>query len=275
MAEIVAGIGVPHAPLSPSLVAKQGPDCQLARNYAAVARHIADSSPDVLIVFSNDHFNTFFLDNFPTFAIGAAERTSGPNDQTQMPSYELPVHAALARHLRAHGVEQGFDLAIAEEFGLDHSFMVPMHFLNAEKKIPIVPVWVNAFLPPLPSAKRCYALGQALRAAVENWPGKLRVAAIGSGSFSLEIGGPKIDPGKRNGVPDPKWAERVYDHLAHARIGRLIEECTPTQFAKSGNASGEVLCWIAMLGVIGGRDKPAFTAPQFDHGDSFAVWRWN
>lgn len=273
MAEIVAGIGVPHAPTSPAVVAKQGPDSKLGRNYAAVARHIADIAPDVLVVFSNDHFNTFFLNNFPTFAIGAAQATSGPNDQTPMPSYDLSVHSTLAHHVRARGIEHGFDLTIAEEFGLDHSFMVPMHFLNAGMKIPIVPIWVNGFLPPLPSAPRCHALGQAVRAAIESWPEKLRVVAIGSGSFSLEIGGPKIDPGKRNGVPDPQWAERVYDHLAQVRIGQLVAECTPAQFAKSGNASGEVLNWIAMLGVIGDR-KPILIEPQFDHGDSFAVWRW-
>jgi aromatic ring-opening dioxygenase catalytic subunit (LigB family) len=274
MAEIVAGIGVPHAPLSPSVVAKEGLGSSVGRNYAAVARHIEDSAPDVLVVFSNDHFNTFFLDNFPTFAVGAAEATSGPNDQTTMPSYELPVHAALGRHLRAKGIEQGFDLAISEEFSLDHSFMVPLHFLNAGMKIPIVPVFVNAFLPPLPSAARCHALGRAVRAAIESWPENLRVVAIGSGSFSLEIGGPKIPAGRRNGIPNPQWVERVYDHLADVRIGQLIEECTPAQFGKSGNASGEVLNWIAMLGVIGDR-KPIYLEPQPDHGDSFAVWRWD
>jgi protocatechuate 4,5-dioxygenase beta chain len=274
MAEIVAGIGVPHAPSSPAVVAKQGPDGTLARHYADVARHLADIAPDVLVVFSNDHFNTFFLDNFPTFAIGAAETTSGPNDQTPMPRYELAVHAALARHLRARGIEDGFDLAIAEEFGLDHSFMVPMHFLNTETKIPIVPIWVNGFLPPLPSAPRCYALGRSLRAAVESWPEDLRVVPIGSGSFSLEIGGPKIDPGARNGVPDPGWAERVLDLLADGSFGRLIDEATPARLAQAGNASGEVLNWIAMLGMIAD-GKPRYIEPQLDHGDGFAVWRWD
>jgi hypothetical protein len=78
MAEIVAAFGVPHAPAFPALVAREGPNCETARLYAEVAEHVAAVAPDVLIVFTDDHFNTFFLDNFPTFAIGIAETTAGP-----------------------------------------------------------------------------------------------------------------------------------------------------------------------------------------------------
>jgi len=64
------------------------------------------------VVIANDHFNTFFLNNFPTFAIGVAEATFGPNDQTKMPSYDIKVHTGLAEHMRRVGIRDGFDLAV-------------------------------------------------------------------------------------------------------------------------------------------------------------------
>ena len=95
---------------------------------------------------------------------------------------------------------------------------------------------------------------------------------IGSGSFSLEIGGPKIPPGERAGTPDPEWAERVQDHLAHARIDVLVEEATPARLARAGNIGGELLNWIAMLGAVGNR-KPVFVAGEPEHGHAYAAWR--
>ena len=68
----------------------------MARLYAEVASPVEAAAPDVLIIFTDDHFNTFFFDNFPTFAIGIAETTSGPNDQTPMPHYKVAVPAGLA-----------------------------------------------------------------------------------------------------------------------------------------------------------------------------------
>jgi protocatechuate 4,5-dioxygenase beta chain len=272
MGEIVAAFGVPHTPNYPALAAKQGPDREPARFYAEIATHLRAAAPDVLVIYTDDHFNTFFLDNFPTFAVGVADRTSGPNDQTVMPSYRVAVEASLADHVRARTIGDGFDVSLAQDFELDHSIMVPLHFLTPDMSIPIVPFFINGLVPPLPSSHRCYALGQAVRAAIEDWPHDRRVAVIGSGSFSLEIGGPKIPPGERAGTPDPDWARRVQDHLEHARVGDLVEDATPSRLARAGNIGGELLNWIAMLGVVGDR-KPSFIASEIDHGHAYAAWR--
>src|SRR5580693_8176550 len=205
MAEIVAAFGVPHAPAFPAQVAREGPNCETARLYAEVAEHVAAVKPDVLIIFTDDHFNTFFLDNFPTFAVGIAETTSGPNDQTPMPHYKVAVPGALAAHIRASAIAHGFDIALVQDFEVDHAVMVPLHFLTPDMKIPVLPIFINCLAPPLPTAQRCFALGEAVRAAIAEWPQPLRVAAIGSGSFSLEIGGPKIPVGNRAAcTPDPQ-----------------------------------------------------------------------
>lgn len=275
MAEIVAAFGMPHNPGAPALVAREGPQCETARFYAEMARHIEAVAPDVLLIFTDDHFNTFFLDNFPTFAIGIADATAGPNDQTPMPHYKVAVPGGLAAHIRASALERGFDISLVEDFDVDHAVMVPLHFLTPDMRIPVLPVFINCLAPPLPQARRCFALGEAVRAAVESWPQQQRVAVIGSGSFSLEIGGPKIPIGDRAAcTPDPQWSQHVQDLLAQVRIGDLIAESTAARMQRAGNIGGELLNWIAMLGVIGAR-KPVTMLPQNDHGQAFVAWRWN
>ena len=273
MAQVVAGIGVPHSPHYPSKIARDGPE-ETARLYREVASHLDAAAPDVIVVFANDHFNTFFLDNFPTFAIGVADSSFGPNDQTIMPRYDIKVQSALAAHIRDVGIREGFDLAVTGEFGVDHAMLVPLHYLTEGVRIPVVPIWVNAFVKPLPTARRCYALGAMVRSAIESWPGKLRVAAIGSGSFSLEIGGPKLKPGERTSVPDLAWSRRVHSRIEQAQFDELIAEATPEQMWNAGNIGGELLNWIALLGVVG-RHKPRVILGQEKEGHAFAAWRWN
>src|SRR5258705_8123548 len=213
MAEIVAAFGIPHTPNFPALVAKQGPDCRTAQLFAKVAKCLHEASPDVLVIYTDDHFNTFFLDNFPPFAIGIADQISGPNDQTAMPSYRVAGEASLASHVRARVIAAGFDISLAQDFDLDHSIMVPLHFLTPDMNIPIVPVFINGLAPPLPSSQRCHALGAAIAAAIRDWPARKRVAVIGSGSFSLEICRPRIPLGERACTTDPDWAKHVQDRL--------------------------------------------------------------
>ena len=85
-----------------------------------------------------------------------------------------------------------FDLSLSQDFDVDHSIMVPLHFLTPHMKIPIVPIFINGLAPPLPGAKRCYALGEMVRADRRGLAGEHARRGAASGSFSLEIGGPKI-----------------------------------------------------------------------------------
>ena len=169
MGQVVAGFGVPHSPHLPEVVRKQ-PSHPAVALYTRVSEAINAARPDVLVVFDCDHFSTMFLDNLPLFTVGVGDRTAGPNDMTVMPRYDMPMHAALAAHLRAYGVEAGFDLGLLQDFEVDHSIAVPLHFMTPAMQVPIIPVFINCFVPPLPSSRRCYALGQAMRAAVESFP---------------------------------------------------------------------------------------------------------
>jgi aromatic ring-opening dioxygenase catalytic subunit (LigB family) len=272
MARIVAAFGAPHSPHVPEQVRLQGQSHPVVPLYAKMAQAIEAAAPDVVVMFDCDHFNTFFLNNLPTFAVGVADKTAGPNDHTPMPHYEVPMHSALASHLRSEGIAAGFDLSLVQDFEVDHSIMVPLHFLTPRMDIPIVPVFMNCFVPPVPSAYRAYALGDAVRAAVEAFPDPLRVATLASGSFTLEIGGPKVAPGKRQGVPDPAWAERVVSLMKNGEIDTLLGEATLDRMLRAGNVATELLCWIAMLGTIGGRAPDSITVRSGD-GDAYGIWR--
>lgn len=277
MASIAAGFGVPHTPAFPARAAGQGPECEEARLYKEVEQHLDAIHPDIIVMFSNDHFNTFFFDNFPLFAIGVATQTSGPNDETPMPAYDVPLHEPLADHLRASAIRNDFDMAVTQEFSLDHAFMVPWHFLNAKRRTPLIPVFIHGFSDPLPNAWRAWELGQMLGRAARDYPGAERIAVIGSGSFSLEIGGPLAPAGERSGTPDKAWAAQIERCLVNADIEDLIEAATCERMQRAGNAAGELLNWIAMLGMISpdinAVPRPLSLKPQIDHGHAFGIWR--
>ena len=275
MAEIVAGFGVPHTPMFPALVAREGPQCQTARLYRAVAEQLDAITPDVLVVFDSDHLNTFFLDNYPNLSIGVTDQTSGPNDGTPaLPRYTVPVSEDLAGRLYAFALQSGFDLALTQEFEIDHSILVPLHFLTPRMQLPIVPIFVNGVVHPLPAARRCFALGQMVRKAVEALPAGAKVAVLASGSFSLDVGGHLAPRGQFAGTPDVGWAETVLGHLQHGRVDDLLNEATSDRLWRAGNVAGEILNWIAMLGVIGDR-RPRFLEPQLAMGHAYGVWRWD
>ena len=190
MAQIVAGFGVPHTPVFPFFVKRDGPDCETAKLFAAQKEQLAAARPDVIVMFDTDHLNTFFLDNLPIFAVGVDKAFTGPNDEPrEMPIYTIPSAVYLAAHIRQNVIEDGFDAALTQHFSVDHSIAVPLHFLTPDMTIPVIPFFISGHLPPLPPARRCYALGQAVARAIASWPATLRVVIMGSGSFSLEVAG--------------------------------------------------------------------------------------
>lgn len=275
MAEIVGALGVPHTPFFPSLVEREGPGCETARLFSRMTAELEAMRPDLIIMFDTDHLNTFFLDNLPIFALGIADTFKGPNDEPRsVPTYTLRSRADIATHIRNAAVHAGFDVALTQQFTVDHSVIVPLHFMTPRMHIPVIPIFISGHLPPLPSARRCFELGALVRKAVDNWHEKLRVVVIGSGSFSLEVFGPRIAPGKSDGVPDPAWVTRVCSLLEQGSVQTLIAESTEQQLLQAGNVGGELLDWIAMLGAVG--ERPAtFVSAQMEQGHAYAAWKGN
>ncbi|MEP7029472.1 MAG: extradiol ring-cleavage dioxygenase [Pseudolabrys sp.] len=275
MAKIVAAYGLPHTPFYPSQVIDEGPASPTGQMFARARDSLIAAKPDVIVLFDTDHYNTFFFDNFPILAIGIDDTFKGPIDEPRggMPSYVVPSMRKLAGHLLGHTVRAGYDVAALREFGCDHSVMVPLHFVNPDMKVPVIPVFISGHIPPLPTAQRCFAFGRELRNALEAYPENLRVVIIGTGSFSLEVFGPRIDPGKTDAVPDPDWGHHVCDLIDVGDIATLLGEATEARMYAAGNVGGELLNWIAMFAFTENR-KPDFLLRQMEQGHAYAGWRW-
>jgi protocatechuate 4,5-dioxygenase beta chain len=272
LARIVGAFGAPHTPHFPLIVQRQGPAApQIERLYGAVARCLKEVEADTIVFFTSDHYNIFFEESLPIFSVGVAPSATGPSDYPDLPHHEVCIDSDLARSIQAHAVASDFDVGMSQEFELDHSAIVPLHFLTPRMNVPIVPVFISAFIRPIPSARRCYALGKVIREAVERYPEPTRVAVIATGSFSLEIGGPRISADSHTGVPDPRWVERVVALLGSGRVEELLREATDDQLAQAGNAGGELLDWVAMLGTVDPA-RPRVLEVQPEHGHAYAAW---
>ncbi len=273
MAEIVGALGVPHTPFFPFFVERDGPECETARYFDTLRKALLAMKPDVLVIFDTDHLNTFFFDNLPIFAMGVTDSFTGACDEVRAtPPYTVKSLPDFAAHLHKACVGAGYDVSVTQKFAVDHSIIVPLHFLTPDMRIPVIPIFISGHVPPLPSAARCYEFGRSLREAIRNFPRPLRVVTMGSGSISLEVWGPRLRIGSGDGVPDPDWVTRVCGLLETGDVDPLIAEATPEKFQAAGNVAGELLNWIAMLGTVGAKAAQSVT-PQMANGHAYAVWR--
>ena len=276
MAQIVGGFGVPHTPIFPHFVKRDGPDCEIAKLFGAQKEQLAATRPDVIVMFDTDHLNTFFLDSLPIFAMGVDKTFKAPNDEPRdVPNYVVPSAPDLAAHIRQAGIDAGFDVGMTQNFSVDHSVIVPLHFLTPDMNIPVVPFFISGHVPPLPSAQRCYALGAGGRPRDRVVAGEQARRGDGLAAASRWKSAARAwRPAAPTACPIPEWCARVIKLLEGQQIDTLIKELTQHQMLKAGNVGGELLNWIAMLGAIGNR-KPNYVAPQMQNGHAYGVWRWN
>ena len=175
--------------------------------------------PDGLVTVGSDHFHQLWLDNMPQFLVGRARAFDANwyNEEREfgMPHMRLAGQEELAGHILRCGLDSGSDLAFSNELRVDHSVTCPIITLRPEADLPIVPVYTNIFAPPLPQPKRFVQLVRAIREMVESWDSDKRVAVIGTGHLSLELGGPRQfgDHG-----PDPEFDRRAVEWIADGDI---------------------------------------------------------
>ena len=178
--------------------------------------------PDVLVMVGSDHFHQLWLDNMPQFLVGKAPffDANWYNEEREfgLPRMTLPGQVDLASHILRNGLDRNFDLAFSNELRIDHSITCPIITLRPQGDLPIVPIYTNIFAPPLPQPRRFVELGRTIRELVESWPSDLRVAIIGTGHLSLELGGPRqFGP---HG-PDPEFDRKAVEWIATSNVVRL------------------------------------------------------
>jgi protocatechuate 4,5-dioxygenase beta chain len=278
MAQIVVRFGVPHTPIFPHFVKRDGPDCEIARLFGAQKNELAATRPDLIVMFDTDHLNTFFLDALPIFAVGIDKTFKAPNDEPRdVPNYVVPSAPGLAAHIRSAAVGAGFDVGMTQNYAVDHSGDRAAALSDALNEGAGDSVLHQR---PCAAAAACATLLRARpggRPRIESWPAPKRVVVImGSGSFSLEVGGPRMAPGRSGRRDRPgTGAARVIKLLEQQQIDALIREATEHQMLKAGNVGGEILnldrrCWARSATA-----SRTTSRPQMQNGHAYGVWRWN
>src|ERR1700726_1286049 len=255
MGKIVAAMGTVHAPQLFVRPPSEDP-AQLDADIAAMrqlGQDLEESKPDAVIVIGNDHLETFFLTAVPTFAILSGERSIA---EFAGRHYDLPIHQGLAEDLLDKLMYDGFDLAYSQDAVMDQAFAAVYEWVIGGRPIPVVPIFVNAYLPPLPTARRCQQLGKAIAKVIAGRPE--RVAVIASGGMSHFPGTWKY--------PTPDFE---FDYWAIAQMEKGNHEAllnlTSQQLDVVGNT--EMLSWMILFGAIGNQPGELITyQPTWHHG---------
>jgi protocatechuate 4,5-dioxygenase beta chain len=188
----------------------------------------------------------------PQFLVGNAPHYDANwyNEQREfgLPRMFMDGVPDLSTHILRNGIDAGFDLAFSNELRIDHSVTCPIITLRPQNDLPIVPIYTNIFAPPLPQPKRFIELGRLIRELVESWPSHLRVAIIGTGHLSLELGGPRqFGP---HG-PDPDFDAKAVEWIRTGDIERALAEVTLESLWTPGNATHGFMDFMLMMGVAG------------------------
>lgn len=253
MARIVGGIGSSHVPnFGPAYDQGKGdePDWKpLFDGYRPVKTWLsAIARPDVIVFVYNDHGSDFSLERVPTFAIGVCDQYEQADEGFgTRPLPPVPGDAALGWFLAEQLIDAGFDMTVCQEMKVDHGLLAPLPLLFAHAPawaVRVVPIVVNVIQHPLPTARRCLALGQAIRAAVEAYPGDLRVAIAGTGGMSHQLHGERF--GYLNSDWDQWWLDTIErDPTALAALSHR------DIMAAAGAEAVELIMWLAMRGAMG------------------------
>jgi len=251
MAKIIGGLTTSHVPAIGGAMARGVQNEPYWKpffdGYLPVHKWLDEVKPDVAVVFYNDHGLNFFLDKMPTFAVGAAPEYHNADEGWGIPTLApAKGNLDLSWHLIQHLVDREFDIVTCQEMLIDHAVSLPLKlFWPNGCPVTIVPICINTVQFPLPSAKRCYALGKAVGEAIASWDSDKKVVVIGTGGLSHQLDGERAGFINKpfdlkfmdSLVNDPEWATKYSIH-------ELVE--------KTGTQGVELLMWLATRAAVPG-----------------------
>lgn len=254
MATIIGGVTTSHIPAIGNAIARRQQNDPYWKpffdGYTPVRNWLTQTKPDVAVIVYNDHGLNFFLDQMPTFAVGAAalyeNRDEGWGLDVLPP---VTGHPALSWHLIESLVADEFDVVTCQQMNVDHGLMVPMQLLwpdTTNWPLQVVPVVVNTVQHPLPTPKRCLSLGRAIGKAMASYDEDLKVVVVGTGGMSHQL------QGERAGLINKRFDQMFMDTLvndpdalARLSIHDLVEA--------AGSEGVELIMWLVMRGALGDR----------------------
>ncbi|MFJ3056840.1 gallate dioxygenase [Herbaspirillum sp. NPDC087042] len=251
MANIVGAIATSHTPtIGFALDANKQHDqvwAPIFKAYEPVQQWLKEKQPDVLLVVYNDHVTSFFFDHYSAFALGVGDQYQVADEGGG--ARKLPPvggHAALARHIGSSLMADEFDMSFFQQKPLDHGCFSPLSMLwEHQDGWPgqIIPLQVGVLQFPVPTARRCYKLGQGLRRAIESYPEDLDVVIVATGGLSHQV------HGERAGFNNTPWDHQFLDLLQHDP--EALTRLTHAELATLGGLeSAEVIMWLIMRGAM-------------------------
>jgi gallate dioxygenase len=251
MANIIGAIASSHTPtIGFALDANKQQDAAWApifKAYEPVQQWLAEKKPDVMLVIYNDHVTSFFFDHYSAFSLGIGDSYHAADEgggARKLPA--IAGHTGLARHIGQSLMADEFDMSFFQDKGLDHGCFSPLSILwPHEQQWPgkIVPLQIGVLQFPVPSARRCFKLGQGLRRAIESYPEDLNVVLVATGGLSHQV------HGERAGFNNTPWDHQFLDLFENDPDTLL--NMTHADFARLGGwESAEVVMWMAMRGAM-------------------------
>lgn len=251
MAKVIAGVGTSHVPAIGAAVDndKTGDAywAPLFEKFGPARQWIDEVKPDVCIIVYNDHAHAFDLGAISTFAIGTCESfKSADEGYGPRPIPDVEGDPRLAWHLCESLIMDDFDITIVNEMTVDHGLTVPLSIMYdqpAAWPCKVIPLAVNVVQYPQPKGSRCYALGKALRKAIEAYDQDLKVAIFGTGGLSHQLQGP------RAGLINAEYDEKFLDDLV--ANPEAVAKITHTEWLRETGSEGiEAIMWLIMRGAL-------------------------
>ena len=268
MAHITASVYTSHVPaigVAVDLGKTQEPYWQpLFAGYEPSKQWMKDNLPDVIFLVYNDHATAFSLDIIPTFAIGcAAEFEPADEGWGPRPVPKVIGHPQLAAHIAQSVIQDDFDLTIVNRMPVDHGLTVPLSLMCGQPDpihgawpCPVIPFHVNVVQYPVPSGRRCFQLGQAIRKAVERYDEPLKVQIWGTGGMSHQLQGARA--GLINREWDNAWLDQmIADPQACAEVPHI------DYVREAGSEGIELVMWLIARGAMA--DVNGGAAPTVRH----------
>ena len=256
MARIIGGITTSHIPAVGNAISEGLTQEHYWKRffdgYEPVKSWLDEKKPDVIIIVYNDHGLNFFLDKAPTFAIGCADEYQNADEGWGLkPTSPFAGDAQFSWHLAESLINQEFDMCTCQEMLVDHGFVNPMRVLFGDHDVwPVktVPLAINTVQHPLPSAKRCYKIGKALKVAVESYPEDLKVVIVGTGGMSHQL------QGERAGIIDVDYDLATMESVINDPSW-FYNQTNDEIIEKAGTEGIETIMWLTMRGAMGDKVK--------------------
>ncbi len=255
MARISASVYTSHVPAigaAMDLGKTQEPYWQpVFAGYEPSREWLRAHKPDVIFLVFNDHATAFSLEMIPTFAIGtAAEYAVADEGWGPRPVPKVIGHPELASHIAQSVIQDDFDLTIVNKMDVDHGLTVPLSLMCGQQDpvqgawpCPVIPFAVNVVQYPVPSGRRCFNLGRAIRKAVESYDQPLNVQIWGTGGMSHQLQGP------RAGLINKEWDNRFLDRLIEDPAA--LAQVPHIEYVREAGSEGiELVMWLIARGAM-------------------------